>query len=398
MISPAGRGWRVSIPGEPEPRVAPSIAGTVAMLPPKCPLHLALPVSALFFERMKFPATNPDELRGMTRLQLEKTLPYPADEVTSDCVIVESGEAGAVVMAVALSNAHLDELAGPLRSAGRLPGTITVHAMQLASACSKTGVDLLLFMEEEKFVALIAENGKPGFVQALSAAGPESICAELPQVLLGAELDGVPVTFSKIRLDIECAAIREEISALLGVPAEIITADTPMEAPEMSLFPDTWRGALAAAERAANLKVRLIAAGAVYLALILCAAGWLFLMNRKAAGLDAQLRAIQPEVVSIQGRNAKWIALSPAIDPTRYTVELLYQIQKSMPSDSIHVTQFDQTMGQFTIEGEAPTAALAVDYGEQLKADPALKDFHIEVAPPAILPNEHAQFRIFGKL
>lgn len=385
-------------PGVFESRSVASLAEAAAALPGKCEVHLALPVSAVFFERMKFPATNSDELRGMMRLQLEKTLPYPADEVTCECLVVESGEVEASVVAVALNNATLDSLSAPLREAGHLPDKITVHAMHLTSACSKTGIDLLLYKEEEKFVVVISENGKIGFVQTLASSSIGDVPGELPRVLLGAELEGVPVIFTRIRLDRECAEIHEELGALLGVPVEVIATDMPLEEPKMNLFPDSWRDALAAVARASRIKTRLITAGAVYLSLVLVASGYLFWLNGKVDALNAKLRAIQPEVASIQARSSKWNALAPAIDPSRYTVELLYQIQKSMPSDSIRITQFDQSLGQFTIDGEAPTAALAVEYGEQLKSNPELKDFHIEVAPPAILPNEHAQFRIFGKL
>jgi len=387
-----------SDPGQFEPRIVMSMEEAVPALPANCPVHLSLPVSAVLFERMRLPATDPDELRGMMRLQLEKTLPYPADEVTSDSIIVEAGETGSVVVAVALSNVLLDAISAPLRTAGRLPEKITVHAMHLVSACSKTGIDLLIYREEERFVVVVCENGKIGFVQTLDAASLEEVPHELPQILLGAELEGVPVTFTAIRLDHDCIGIRDEVGALTGIPAEEINPDAPLEEPELNLFPVSWRGALAAARRAARLKARLILAGVVYLFIILCAAGYQFWMNGKVAALDARLNAMQPEVASIQSRSAKWNALAPALDPSHYTVELLYQVQKSMPSDSIRITQFEQTLGQFLIEGEAPTAALAVEYGEQLKANPELKDFHFEVMPPTILPNEHAQFRIFGKL
>ncbi|MEI8342976.1 MAG: hypothetical protein WCH43_15745, partial [Verrucomicrobiota bacterium] len=245
MISPSGTGWKLSMPesgpGQFEPRTVLSMTEAAAALPPQCGVHLSLPVSSVLFERMRLPSTDPEELRGMMRLQLEKTLPYPAEEVTSDSIIVESGETGAVVVAVALSNVHLDALSAPLRAAGRLPEKITVHAMHLVSACSKTGIDLLIYREEEKFVVVICENGKIGFVQTLVANGLEEVPLELPQVLLGAELEGVPVTFTMIRLDSECIGIREELGTLLGVPVEGIDPATPLEAPEMNLFPVSWR-------------------------------------------------------------------------------------------------------------------------------------------------------------
>ena len=54
--------------------------------------------------------------------------------------------------------------------------------------------------------------------------------------------------------------------------------------------------------------------------------------------------------------------------------------------------------GSFIVEGEAPTASMAVGYGDALKSDPGLQSFQFESGPPEILPNEHAHFRIAGKL
>jgi hypothetical protein len=53
---------------------------------------------------------------------------------------------------------------------------------------------------------------------------------------------------------------------------------------------------------------------------------------------------------------------------------------------------------QFMVEGEAPSAAEAIDFLEHLKAEPGLGAYRIEAGNPVILPNGSAQFRIFGKL
>ena len=48
--------------------------------------------------------------------------------------------------------------------------------------------------------------------------------------------------------------------------------------------------------------------------------------------------------------------------------------------------------------GEAPTASVAIDYMAKLKAEPGLDAFTIDAKPPQLLPNDHAQFNINGKL
>ena len=373
-----------------------SMEAVAAALPSKGKVHLALPSSALFFERIRLPSTDRDELLGMMQLQLEKTLPYPPETVTSDLIVTESSETESVIMAIALSNSYLDSLSAPLREIGRLPDKITVYPLHIASVASKIGIDLLIYREDAHAVALICENGKIGFLQILP--GFEPLPYELSQLLLGAELEGVPVIFNKIHLDAESLRYQADLTELLGSSTQIVLLETPKEESTLNLIPASWLNALAAANQMARIKSRLMMAGAVYLFILLCAAGFLTWMNSRVAGLDHQLRAITPEVSSIKTRSARWNALAPAIDPSHYTVELLYQIQKSMPSDGIWITQFDQGENQFVIEGEAPTAGAMVQYGEQLKANPELKDFSFEEPTSTLLPNEHAQFRIFGKL
>jgi len=206
------------------------------------------------------------------------------------------------------------------------------------------------------------------------------------------------VIFNKVHLDPESFQARLDLAELFGASTEIISLGMPKEEPSLNLISAPWMEALAAADRSVRLKSRLILAGALYLFIILCAVGNLLWMNSKVKGLEVKLRAINPEVASIKTRSSRWNALAPAIDPSRYTVELLYQIQKSMPSDSIRITQFDQQLNQFEIEGEAPKGDVWTQYCDQLKANPDLKDFSFETPQPAILPNDHAQFKIFGKL
>jgi Tfp pilus assembly PilM family ATPase len=43
---------------------------------------LALPVSAVLAQRMRLPSVEGSELREMVRIQLEKALPFSAEEVT----------------------------------------------------------------------------------------------------------------------------------------------------------------------------------------------------------------------------------------------------------------------------------------------------------------------------
>ena len=68
------------------------------------------------------------------------------------------------------------------------------------------------------------------------------------------------------------------------------------------------------------------------------------------------------------------------------------------PVEDVAITQFDCNPNVFMVEGEAPNATQATDYAERIRADHDLYIFRIEAGPAQILPNEHGQFRIYGKL
>lgn len=379
-------------------RPAASLEEALAGLPADSRIHLALPCAAVLFERMHFPATDPVELDGMVRLQLEKTLPFPVEEVTATFEPVGQSENESIVLAVAASNAQLNALSQPFRDRQLLPEKITVFVNHVAANCPQDLLVFVIYKEDEKFVLAISESGRLGFAQTHALPDANALLAELPQLLLSAEMDGIPTTFARVQLDNECAEMQPAISELFGVPVDLISLDSNFPETGNNLIPSAWIDDRNRIKTAAQTKSRLILAGAVYLVAMLCAGGYLFWLHGKVAKLTDQIRAAQPQLDFIRTRKARWTALSSAIDPAHYTVEVLFQIQKSMPSDSIRITSFEQSKDGFVIEGEAPTANLAIEFGEQLKKNPELKDFKLETGPPNILPNEHAQFRIFAKL
>ena len=68
---------------------------------------LGLPVSAVIAQRFRLPSVDPAEFPEMIRLQIEKLLPFPADEVTSDFELIAQNETESVVSAVAIRNEQL---------------------------------------------------------------------------------------------------------------------------------------------------------------------------------------------------------------------------------------------------------------------------------------------------
>src|SRR5207244_7454895 len=121
---------------------------------------LGLPVEAVLAQRLRLPTTDPTEFGEMMRIQVEKTLPYPPEEVTSDFEVIEQGESDSVISAVAVHNQKLTELATPLLNKGHIPRQVTVYAAQRAATRAAEGNALMIYPEGGKLVSAISENGK----------------------------------------------------------------------------------------------------------------------------------------------------------------------------------------------------------------------------------------------
>jgi len=260
------------------------------------------------------------------------------------------------------------------------------------------GIAAGLWQEDEGVVFAVFENGALSFMETIGS--PDDVSAELPQALMSAELAGASTEFCTVLLDPALASLRESVTQFFGVPAqELSTLDDALDVnPPVDLTLESWQAELARVARLGKLKARLIGVGIVYAALVLLAFGFLGAQGRRLEALDKELATVQPQVDAVIAQKSRWKAMAPAIDRSRFTTELLLQIVQSLPSADVRLTQFDQSPTQFMVEGEAPDANQAIQFSDKLKATPGLNEFQFEAGPPSILSNDHAQFRIFGKL
>jgi hypothetical protein len=145
----------------------------------------------------------------MLQLQLEKTLPYPLEDVSHGFEILSQGENESTVITFAASRAQLDTLCAPMREKGRVPGRITLQALRVAASCPDTGTILALWPEQGQTACAIVSDGKLAWAQPIPGLGPDAVLGELPGLLLSAELPGVPADFSEIRISEEAGDLAD---------------------------------------------------------------------------------------------------------------------------------------------------------------------------------------------
>jgi hypothetical protein len=398
LVFPGPSGWRIRLPSG-QTQIIAALDAAAAALPPGGTVHLALPCHAALLERMTLPSTDREELSGMVQLQLEKTLPYPVEEVSTSFDVLSQAENESTLLSVAANHSQLDLMCEPLRSKAVVPQKVTLYAQHVAASCPAGETVLCLWPEEEQIVMAVCENGKLGYAQTLPAAEPAVIASELPGLLLRAEMEGVPTDFARIRIEQGCGGLRDILGEHFGKPVEVFSFDEPLPEPPANLAPASWAQETRRLENADQIKGRLQLAAMIYLILIAAAFVYLAVLKRRVQGLDRKIAETQPLVEFQQATQAKWEALAPAIDPSRYPIDILRQVFENRPSKDISFTSFDMsTPRQFRIDFEAPNLGLWTEFQGNINKEPRLSKFKLETPYPKVLPDGRVQFFIGGKL
>ncbi|XHR27281.1 MAG: hypothetical protein ACFUZC_15190 [Chthoniobacteraceae bacterium] len=371
-------GWTLT--GEPKRRAKPIVEVAI-------PAHLGV------FERLTLPSVDREELGSMVRLQFEKNLPYSIEETSLEFQILSQTETETTLMACAVHEPDLTTLCAPLLERV-VPRRLTFWSLQVAAQAGNDDTACGFWREEDRLIFGIFEKQRLGFIEMLS--GGNDLRSALPSVLMQAEIAGAPAEFSEVLLD---PALREASDALVEffkAPVRLITADG-CAVEDVDLTPRQWREEEARKGSHSRLRHQIILAALVYVALLSAGFVCLGMQNRRLGILRGQAAAWQPKVDAVIERQARWKALAPAVDKRQFALEQLFQAWQCLPSPDVHITRFELATNQMTLEGEAPNAQQAIQFAEKLKARPELAGYRFEGGPPAILSNEHAQFRIFGK-
>ena len=400
FIIPTSHGWNFVRSAEQNGswsvRKLQTLEEAVPLLSADDEFVLGLPVSAVMAQRFRLPSVDPAEFPDMIRLQIEKVLPFSAEEVTTDFEVIEQDESESVVSAVAIRNEQLAEIAAPLLDRGFIPRQVTVYAAQRASTYAPKGNALLIYPEGEMLVYAMTENGKLSLARAIERNG-DQLETELPQLRLSAELQGIDASSPNVLLDETCYELREAVQGILASPTEIVGIELPPAPVKLNLLPESWRRRRLQLVRQVEWRKRILWIGGAYVGAIVLLFAYLGLVRFQVGRFERRIAHDAPETEFVRATEARWQALAPAIDLHYSPVEILQHLFESLPSADVRITVYNQSARQISVDGEANTAALAYEFIDKIKKKPDLRTFQFDMAAPRILPNNHAQFRLEGK-
>ncbi len=397
FVFPGATGWKLRLPSG-QMQTVQALDEAAAALPSGAQLHLALPCSSALFERMTLPSVDEQELGGMVLLQLEKTLPYPVEEASTDFDVIKQAESESTLLSVIANHAQLDRLCEPLKSKAIVPQKVTVYAQSVAATCPLDETILCLWPEDGQLVVAVCEHGKLGYAESLPHTDPAEVSAELPGLLLRADMAGVPTTFARVRIEQGCGGLRDLLATQLELPVDVFSFDEPLPEPKGNLVPSPWLEEMRQLQSSGQMKGRLQLLAMLYLVLVAAACLYLAWLKRQAQTLDVQIAQTQPLVEFQQDQQTKWSDLAPAIDPGRSAVEVMNLLFSNLPSKEVKFTLFEFGVKNFKIECEAPSASQWTEFTDKLRKEPGLAAYKIDSPPPQIFnDNKGVKFTIYGR-
>ena len=356
---------------------------------------LFVPLEWVMLQRMQLPAASPAERLEMAQLQLEKILPYSIDSAVTGLEIIRESEGSSDVAVTVAPVDRLLEGARPLASRSRWPGKVFLNLTRACPDSRREENSLLVVEEHGRIVVGICEHGVVSFAQPLGGTSAEAIRSEIGPILMGAELASAPTDIQTVRIDSRRHDLESVFAAEIGAPIEWVDLDQAAPAPTAAdLQPPQWKHERERVGRMDRYKQTVVLAAAVYVGLLLLGALFVAFLKTRVSSLDRSIAASAPRVAEIQTTMKRWNALAPALDRRRYLIEVLHNICESIPSTDLRITSYDQSPREILVQGEAPSASLATDLNEKLKALPELGGMRFSADPPQILPNGRARFRI----
>ena len=395
LLVPDTHGWRLRFAGG-ENQTIPTLDEAVSQVPVGTHLELALPCHSVLIERHKLPAIDRSELADMLQLQLEKTLPFPVEEVSHGFEVLGQEENESTVLSVSASHAELEQICAPLRQKGRVPERITLNALRIASACPVDEVVLALWPEQDQLVVAIVCNGRLSWAHTVGSLEPDVVVAEIPGLMISAELDSVNTAFTSIRLASECAHLEPALAEQFRQPIQPL-GEAGDAKPEIDLVPSSWHHEAQRVERGERLKQNLLLAAVVYLVLVAGAFGYLAYLKNKARKLQQEFVRMEPLYRAQKSQEERWKVLSPAINPPRFGMEVLHHLVKNRSgNEALQFTAFSYTPREWTLKGES-TTDVHFEFCQRLKGDKDLADFDLAYPPPQSLKDEKVSFTITGR-
>lgn len=392
IYRPSSAGWQKWGEDAAGARVLQGEAPELSDLQPAAGGMIAVPVRRAFSICLWIPADDPSVFRDLvlTQLEMRGLAGRTRDETSFAWQEIARTDNEALVQVTVLP-AHL--------APRYWHGEVTEYAV--SPACLPLDADAVsIWCEQGTWVAAVTRGGKLLHFQSLAEPSPDGAMAleiwmMLSPLEAGNMLDAqLPVVFYRQEGDgLDLAAWKQsgaENASERDFPPPVRPA--PLEC-----IPIAVRHLQAEKKKSAQQQRFAFAGAAVYLALVLVLAGQTLWLHWNARKLQSEIESLAPAVTATKDAMDKWQALQPALEPSNYPLEVLFQTARLLPKDGVRLTLFEMNLDRVLIQGEASTLAAAIKFQDDLEKNTELEGLYEWTAEtPKQLPSGSTRFQIDG--
>ena len=341
---------------------------------------------------LRLPATDPAELKQMLDLQIDSITPLPLEEVVYSFEPLDAVDGQTRVLVAIARKATVNQRVEALETAGLRPEIVSVDALAMFRALYKRNllaaddrVNVLVILRATAADVIVYSQGAPVAVRSivLGVDGESVLREELQRTLVAAEAGQPQRTMGAVTFlaqTEQAAAFASRVANGLSPPAAFLTNGTVPsaglslclqcaggEAAPLNLLPDEWRQRRQAAAMRRRLIRGVIAVGVIYVLALAAFVSMLIVKRAQLHRVENEVKKQQPAFLAARELQSQLIAMSNQLDTKTSALEVLRDVCTRLP-ENVKLTYFQYKKDQsVALKGQAPSAALALDYQSQLE-------------------------------
>ncbi len=367
-------------------------------------LVLGMPASNALMRVIDLPTQEPDELREMSALQIEKVSPFASDQtaVAHEVLATTSAESSRVLTA-GFNLTRIEQWGGIFREAGLNPERIDLNLCARWNSMPKPSTDhdaddprriVHLLVRPDGCDAIVTDDGIPILFRELvrrdsmsESEYREETAAQTAYSLATCEIEYGPSTNCAIRITQENDRPLPELeTALQQTGVSDLAIQSVNEFPDLceslarratsgrrktlNLAPAGWRLAEMDRKRRQRIILTLGAAAAIWVMTIGALYGSLHVGRQRLHQMEQRYATMEPDYQATTNTRQRVRNLTQYTDQTRSALESLRDISARQP-EGINLSSFDYRKGSLIrIAGEAENAALIYDFRNALDDSP----------------------------
>jgi Tfp pilus assembly protein PilN len=359
-------------------------------------LCLSLPSDKVLVRVVDLPTIDPDEMRSMIDLQVDKFSPFPIEHMSVSFEVLEKKSASSLVLIAAVQREVVDNLGGPFLKAGFLPHWIDIEVMgwwyllREAGRVHEQGRQIFVLLDHSGTELLVSQDGRPVLFRSLGSGevDPEltsELVEEIGYTMTSLEAEWGGAAHTRVSVwhwngQEAAPKLADELTRDFGAETQLQKLDDLPLLSEglgrraatrgdqtLDLTPPEWHQK----EQARKTRKGLIVATAAFLSIwLILIAGFILALNiqrNKLVALKTQVEQLEAPALEVRRLQGKVKSFEQYADRTHSSLECLLQVTTVLPN-GVDLTSFIYKKGStLNLRGESDSAEPIYDFFQALE-------------------------------